>query len=257
MSGFLDTGRSRRAVPLASRALFAFDVQHAPLWERETGALVARSGHKGVWSRDTSTLASLTAANGTWTAPATIPGYDVKTLLGTSSLVLIMGTTDRVVFPLGWAPQALSGWIRFIETGARVATAGATLLALSGDDPTTGVRLYLDTSGTASGYYGITYHNGSTSVTARLASGQPTTGQVVDLRWQWASNGALSLWQSINGGAETTATSSALALPAAWASGAKLRINRRGLTQNAGQQSLRSVLLAPGALPAAQLLGLW
>lgn len=253
MIGFAETGMARAVLPLASRALFAFDMQHAPLWERETGALVARSGHKGVWSRDSATLASLTATGGTWTAPASVPGYEHKTLLGASRMVLTMDTSDRVVFPLGWGPQMFSGWLRFVETGART-VANSTLVSLAGNDPTTGVRFYLDTSGI---YYRLTYHNGTASVTATLTSGAPTAGQVVDLRWQWAANGALSLWQSINGGAETTATSSALALPAAWASGAALRLNRRGLTANPGKMSFRSLVLAPGALTAAQLQGIW
>lgn len=235
-----------------SRALEALDFRDGPVFEPSTGLLVGRSGHRYSWSRGTSTLASVTATGGTYTAPATLPGWE----LANSQLGINLGTSDilRSHVATGWLPQELTGELLFVERGARTGTAGGTLLALAGDDPTSGVRVYLDTTGT---YYRFTYHNGTTSVAATLTSGQPTAGQLVRMRFAISASGVLTLRQSINSGAYTSATSSALALPAAWASGTRLRIGRRGSTQNPAALTLLSVLLAPGTLTDTQLDELW
>lgn len=232
-----------------SRCLEALDLRDGAVFEPSTGLFVARSGHRFSWSRGTSTLAGVNAVGGTYTAPATLPAYESAN----SQLGVALGVNDilRGNAVVGHLPQDLSGELLFVERGARVGTAGDTLFAIAGDDPTTGVRLFIDTTGTASGFYRITSHNGSTSVTATLASGQPTAGQLVRLRWLWSASG-LTLRQSINGGAFTSATSGALALPSAWATGARTRIGRRGLTQNPAPLTLLSYLLAPGTLTDAQ-----
>jgi hypothetical protein len=113
----------------------------------------------------------------------------------------------------------------------------------------TGARLWLDTSGT---FYRLNWTDGTTTRTATLTVGQPTAGQRVRLRWTMTATCALTLSQSINGGAFTQATSGALALPAAYATGARTRIGRRGATQNPAPLTLLSYLLAPGTLTDAQ-----
>ncbi len=240
---------STKALASRSRALEALDFRDGAVFEPTTGQFVARSGQRYSWSRST-TLAGVDAVGGTYTAPATLPAYESAN----NQLALRLGTSDvlRSHVAIGWLPQEVSGELLFIERGARVGTAGDTLLSLAGDDPTTGVRFFLDTSGTASGFYRATYHNGSTSVSATLTSGQPTAGQVVRLRWLWTGAG-ITLRQSINGAAFTSATSSALALPAAFAAGTRVRIGRRGATQNPAPLTLLSLLLAPGVLSDAQL----
>jgi hypothetical protein len=232
-----------------SRCLEALDFRDGAVFEPTSGLFVARSGHRFSWSRGTSTLAGVNAVGGTYTAPATLPAYESAN----SQLGVSLGVDDvlRGNAAVGWLPQELSGELLFVERGARIGTAGGTLLAISGDDPTTGVRIFIDTTGTAGGFYRITYHNGSTSVTATLASGQPTAGQLVRLRWLWSASG-LTLRQSINGGAFTQATSGGLALPAAYATGARTRIGRRGATQNPAPLTLLSYWLAPGTLTDAQ-----
>jgi hypothetical protein len=232
-----------------SRCREALDFRDGVVVEPTSGLFVARSGHRLSWSRGASTLAGVNAVGGTYTAPATLPAYESAN----SQLGVNLGVNDilRGNAAVGWLPQELSGELLFVERGARVGTAGDTLFAIAGDDPTTGVRLFIDTTGTASGFYRITYHNGTTSVTATLAAGQPTAGQLVRLRWLWSASG-LTLRQSINGGAFTSATSSALALPAAWATGARTRIGRRGTTQNPAPLTLLSYLLAPGTLTDTQ-----
>lgn len=261
MAGFYESAASQRGTldtPLASDALFAFHMEHAPLFEAATGKFVARSGHKGTWSRGTSTLAGVNHASGTYTAPATVPGFDVRTISGASALCLLMGPNDALAFPFAFPFGAMTGWLRFIETGAVVGTNGATIWALSTDDATANQRLFVDTSGTASGYYGVTLHNGSSAATARLSAARPTSGQLVDLVWTVTTGGALTVAQSINGGAFTTASSAGVT-PAAWAAGSKLRFARRGATDNpSAGLSLRSAVIWPGAgLTTTQAMGGW
>lgn len=235
-----------------SRALEALDFRDGALFEPSTGRFVGRSGHRYAWARGPS-LSGVVATGGTYTAPATVPGYE----LAADGLGLRLGPDDvlRSDAPVGWLPQALMGEIVFVERGARVGTAGGTLFALA-DDAVTGARLFLDTSGGGSGFYGITYHNGTSSVTARLTAGQPTAGQVVRLRWGWGAAG-LTLRQSIAGAAETLATSGALALPAAWPSGARTRIGRRGATANPAALTLRSIVILPGTFDDVTLDEAW
>jgi hypothetical protein len=239
---------SNRSLAPRSRGLESLDFRDGAVFEPSTGLFVGRSEHRYLWSRG-ATLAGVNAVGGTYTAPATLPAYESAD----NRLGVNLGTSDvfRSNAPVGWLPQDLSGELVFVERGARVGASGDTIFSIAGDDPTTGVRLFLDTTGTASGFYRLTYHNGSTSVTATLTSGQPTAGQLVRLRWLWSAAG-LTLRQSINGGAFTSATSGALALPSAFATGARLRIGRRGITQNPAPLTLLSVFVAPGTLTDAQ-----
>lgn len=228
---------------LLSACLFHVDFARA--------SLLSASGVAGVFARAT-TLASVSDGAGTtYTAPHSFPAWENRDLDGDTvreACGLRMGTSDFLHWVTPPAPQALSFLLEFVETGART-SANSTLFAIC-NDAVSGARLYLDTSGS---YYRVTYHNGSTSVTATLSSGQPTSGQRVRLRGEWASNGALTIWQSINEAAETTATSSALALPTAWGTGAKLRLNSRGDTENPAQGWYRRLKLVAGAPDVAVL----
>jgi len=243
---------STKGLAPRSRSFEALDFRDGAVFEPTTGLFVARSGQRYSWSRGT-TLAGVNAVGGTYTAPATLPAYESAN----NTIGVNLGTADVLRGPVvGWLPQDLSGELLFVERGARVGTAGDTLFSIAGDDPGAGARLFIDTTGTASGFYRITYHNGSTSVSATLSSGQPTAGQLVRLRWLWSAAG-LTLRQSINGAAFASATSGALALPAAFAAGTRVRIGRRGLTQNPAPLTLLSLHLAPGTLTDAQLDEVW
>jgi hypothetical protein len=247
------TRDSRFTLAPVSSTLLAWDLQDGVAFEASTGLLAARSGQRGTWSRGgVASAAGILTSNGSYTAPASLPSYEARTINGVSQTTLNMDANASVVFPCGFAPQILTGYLSFIELGART-TVNSTLFAVSGDDPTTGVRLYIDTTGT---YYRITYHNGTTSVTATLASGTPASGDHVALWWVWTASG-LTLKQSINGAAATTAFSGALALPSAWAVGSKIRLNRRGLTQNPASGAYGKLVLAPGSLSDAGIVEVW
>lgn len=241
---------SQRTLAPRSRALEALDFRDGMVLEPSTGNLVARSGQRFTWTRGGNTLVSVAATGGTYTAAATVPAWTVATVSGTTQLGLRLGTSDVVAgaADVPWITEAVCGELLFVEQGART-TANATLFAVAGSDPTTGARLYLDTSGT---YYGFTAHNGTTTATARLTSGQPTTGDVVRLLFEWQATG-LTVRQSINGGAETTATAGAVSLPTTVSTGLRTRIGRRGATANPAALTFLRLLIVPGTLAAANL----
>lgn len=228
-----------------SRDLLEFDVA-AVLWTADAGTLAAATGHVGTWSRGTS-LASVSDATGsTYTALDAAPAYEQRDWDGDGvreAFGLRMGTSDRLAFPTAVRPMAQAGLLEIIETGART-TSGATLWALR-NDGATGAGMWLDSSGT---YYRMNYSDGTTTRTATLTSGQPTSGDRVQFLWELTAGGALTFSQSINGGTATTATAAALALPAAWASSASYRLNSQGTSANPGQGWYRRVRLMAGSL---------
>jgi hypothetical protein len=214
-------------------------------WRGQDATLDLIAGRPGTFVRGVTRTA--TDSNGaTITYPADVPAWSVRgDLVG-----LETGVEDRLSWTWSAAPQAMSGALSFIETGGRVTT-GRTLLSLS-NDAATGARLWLDTDGD---YYRIQWTDGSTTRTATLTAGQPTTGQSVVLRWRLAADGALTLWQSINHAPETTATAAALALPATWATDTRLRLNSLG-TGTGGQAWYRRLVIAAGVLDASALAAL-
>ena len=233
-------------VPPVSRALFAVEVADGP-WIGDNGAVVARTGERGTWTRS-ATLAAVAAANGSYTAAESTPALEVRDgLLGWR-----LATTDALSWPAGVLPGAMSGVLEMVELGART-VANATLWSLR-NDAASGAGLWLDTS---NAFYRLNYSDGTTTRTATLTSGQPSTGQRVLFSWSLAATGALTLRQSINNAAPTTATAAALALPSAWASGARWRIGRRGSTANPAALWWRRMLVAPGVLSADQLAEVW
>jgi len=236
------------SVPMSS-ALFAWDAADGPAMRWATGGLMARTGHEGTWSRGAATLASVLAATGSYTAQGSMPGWEARTIGGVAQTVLRCGTSDRVTWVPGHGPQPFTWRMSFIELGARTA-ANSTLWAYA-NDAVSGVRFFVDTSGS---FYRVTYHNGSTFVTATLTSGAPTSGQDVLLWGTWAANGAVTINQRINGGSQTSASSGALALPSAWAAGTLIRLNRRGASVNAAQGAYRSLVIAPGVLSESEIL---
>lgn len=235
-----------------SRALLHLDVR-VPAWDVATGAILAAGGQRFTWTRGASTSQSATDSDGvSYTAPAALPAWEARDLDGDSvreTVGLRCGTSDRLTCTTVPLPQAMSGRIDFIETGA-VSTADATLFAIC-NDAVTGARLFLATNGTS---YGLVWTDGTTTRTAR-PTGTPTTNQRVTFWWQLAADGSLSVSQSIAGGAATTATAAALTLPTAWGTGAALRLNSRGDTENPGQAWYQRLILWPGTASVTDLAG--
>lgn len=220
-------------------------------WDAALASLESDQGVAGVFSR-AATLASVSDGVGaTYTAPHSLPAWEARDLDADGvreACGLRMGTADFLHWPVAPAPQAMTGLLDLIETGART-SANATLFAIT-NDAVTGARLWLDTSGT---FYRLNWTDGTTTRTATLTVGQPTAGQRVRLWWTLTATGALTLSQSINGGADSTATAAALALPAAWAAGTVVRLNSRGDTENPAQGWYRRAKLVAGIVDVARL----
>lgn len=154
---------------------------------------------------------------------------------------LLLGTSDRLSYPMDSRPLAFAWWHEFIQVGA-MPSAGVALWSIT-NDAVSGARLVVDSSGT---FWRVTHHNGSAAVTVTLAAA-PASGDSV-IHWGYAyADGSVQMWQTINFAAATnTARSSANAFAAQWGSGtARLRIGASG-TGNYGAQYLKRLRLPPG-----------
>lgn len=235
---------SAASLDAGTGALFDLDFRYADI-DPDAGTLTTPSGHVGTWSRATTLASVADAAGGTYTALDGQMAWEQRTWdTSLDSFGLRMGSSDRIAFPSNMRAIAHAGLLEIIETGART-TSGATLFALR-TDGATGAGLWLSAS--AGAYYEFSYSDGSTTRTATLSSGQPTSGQTVRFTWQLASDGALTFYQSINGAATTSASASALTLPSAWASSVSVRLNARGTSANPGQGWYRRLKLVAGTL---------
>ncbi len=246
-----DMGTALAPMPLepASRCVvswFAADLSIHPF----------RTGHVGRLTRG-STAAFVDQAGGSMTAVHAEPRWEPRDLDGDSlreSMGLLMGTSDHLVWQsvgggIGFRPGALAGEIRFIETGARTDST-ATLFAIC-NDAVTGCRLFIHANGS---YYVASWHDGTNGRSAVLSAGQPQPGDYVVLRWQWYPNGTIQIWQSINGGAETTTlNNTALTIPGAWGTGAVMRVNRRGASANFAEAWYHSIKMVRGEPTPAYL----
>lgn len=254
MTLFPGLGTPAPAAPLEVLSRDLFDLDFADVeWSPDSGLVIARCGHTGAFSRGGAALAGVIDATGaTYTASGAEPAWEMRDWDNDGvreAFGLRMGTNDRLPFATAVRPMAMHGLLELIETGART-TANATLFALR-NDAATGAGLWLDTSGT---YYRVSWTDGTTTRTATLTVGQPVSGDRVRFVWELSATGVLTLRQSINGGAETTASAAALALPAAWATGAAWRLNARGSSANPAQGWYRRARVRAGALDVDRLL---
>lgn len=234
-----------------SRDLFEFDVSQIE-WSPDSGVLIATSGHLGTFARG-ATLASVSDyAGATYTAVNAQPAWESRdwTASGTrQSLGLRMGTSDRLAFPTTLRPMAMAGLLEIIETGART-SAGNTLFAIR-NDAATGAGMFLDTTGS---FYRLVYTDGTTTRLIPLTSGAPVAGDRVQFTWELSGTGVLTFYQSINGGATTSAAGAALALPSAWATSASIRLNSESPTNNGAQGWYRRCRIVAGALNATTIV---
>lgn len=236
---FPTLGTPIEAGPLevGSRCLFHLDM--ARLERTASGQLLALSQHLGAFSRGTTLAGVLDAAGSTYTAVDAQLALEMRDDgAGGKRIGLRMGASDRLAFASPPRPQALKLLLDITETGAR-GTADATLFAIC-NDAVSGARFWLDSSGT---YYRMNYSDGTTTRTATLVSGQPTSGQRVRFIVSLSPLGALTISQSIDGAAPTTASAAALALSSAWGVGAVLRLNSRGDTENPAQACYHALKL--------------
>lgn len=221
-------------------------------WDARDAVLATIQGHAATLTR--AATGTATDANGTsYTAAQHAPRWEARDIgSGGRDALGLRLAADDLTWAVAPAPRAMTLYVAFVEAGTR--TGGDGLVYL-GNDGQTGARLILDSSGSN---YRVTYHDGSTSRTATLATGTPATDAFAELRAELRADGSVRLGLSVNGGAETvTAASSTLALASAWGSGAVLRANRVGSGGAQGSTWLRSLKLAAGVRTMAAMRALF
>lgn len=135
-------------------------------------------------------------------------------------------------------PQAMTIYVRFIEHGT-INIANGSVLSV-GDAGAVGayVTIYVP-----SGFYRLRHSNAIGTADSTLAVA-PSIGDLVELVGQVASNGAVTLIQSINGAAATTATTSAAL---AFATSFNATTLYLGHTTRLGIKRIRDVVIQRGA----------
>jgi len=132
---------------------------------------------------------------------------------------------DVLTFPWPHAPQAMTGYLRFVELGAVVTTSANVTLFRLGTNPQGWI--VVERIGNDSRYR-CSYRRDDSSTTVAIVlptSPVPAIGDRVELLWRLYADGSVQIEQSINGGAPVVAArSSAIGLPAAW-SGQILRLS--------------------------------
>ena len=112
--------------------------------------------------------------------------------------------------PFDALPQPMTLYVDMIENGTRYEASGVDILSVSNATPTN-PRLAIETVG--NGAYQVIHHNGTSSVVA-AAVAVPNVGQRVQIYATMAANGAVSIEQSIAGGAWSAVVTSGALTPA-------------------------------------------
>lgn len=109
------------------------------------------------------------------------------------------------------APQAMSAYVKFKEMGTFLGTGIIRLMRFGGSGTP---DLYI----TCNVGYGIRFVTAAGITSSAILSPVPAVGNIVELLMTLASNGAVVLTQTINGGAAVTASAgTAKAIPQTWA----------------------------------------
>lgn len=238
------TTRRAGAPDIQPRALFR--------WQARTVATAALTGHTATLTR-AATGTAVDSAGTTYTAAHSMPRWESRTY-GSSARLGLRLAADDLEWPVLFTPRTASLLVECSEAGTRT-TSGAGLLYV-GNDAQTGARWLIDSSGTN---YRATIHNGTTSVSATLATATPTTGQGARLLMQVEDSGTtwrVRLTLSIAGviGETTTAWSSTITRAAAFGTTTKLRLNRVGSSGTQGSTWVAQVAVVAGLRTTTDVL---
>lgn len=220
-------------------------------WDARDASLDTVQGHTGTLVR-AATGTAVDSNGTTYTAVHSQPRWEMRDDIGTRDAIGLRLAADDLTWPVAPAPAALTAYVACWEVATRTTT-GAGLLYL-GNAGQTGGRLLIDSTGTN---YRATLHDGSTSQSATLATGTPAVGAYTELLLTVTAAGLVTLTLAVNGGAPVSAVAgSALTLPAAWGTGAVLRVNRVGSAGTQGSTCLRRVKVAAGVHDLYTMRGL-
>lgn len=239
--------RRLTAPRLQSRAFFR--------WQAVRG-LTALTGQPGTLTRASTASGNVDQTGATYAAGHSMPRWEMRDHFGTGTrdTVGLRLSTDDLTWPVEPAPQTVTVLVEFSEAGTRT-TSGAGLLYL-GNDGQTGARLIIDSDGTN---YRATWSNGTTSVTATLATATPTSGQSAQLLAQLEDTGttqrirlALDVQRTI--GESWTAWSGTVSRAATFPAATRVRLNRVGSAGTQGDVWVRQVAIVPGLQGFAEVL---
>jgi hypothetical protein len=151
-----------------------------------------------------------------------------------SSYTATTRNDETLYFVYTTTPRFLTNYVRFVESGS-ILTQGNGIFHI-GLANNTGAKLQIVMD---SGFYSLIHNNGSSSVSS-THSVTPSIGDVVELRAVLYSDGAVQLFQSINGAAEIAASkSAALSMAVTWGAD-RFYLNSTGTT-NLGINNFISV----------------
>lgn len=241
----------------ATRRLTAPVVQTRSLfrWQAARG-LSALTGPVGTLVRASTASGNVDQTGTSYTAGHSMPRWEMRDHGGTGlrDTVGLRLSTDDLTWPVELLPQTLTLLVELSEAGTRT-TAGAGLVYL-GNDGQTGARLVLDSNGTD---YRVTWSNGTTAVSATLATATPSTGQSARLIAQMEDTGTtqrvrLGLDVLVTPGDSWTAWSSTVSRATTFPASTKLRANRVGSAGTQGATWLRQIAVVPGLQTADDVL---
>lgn len=170
------------------------------------------------------------------------------------------GSVTRNADAFNWTsdaePQAMSVFVKFIERGT-AALAGAASAArgvlhwgASGASTDPRFSIFADSNG----FYSVVHDNGTTAVSAALAAA-PSYGDTVELLAKLNADGSVSIEQSINSAASTSASDATTAtLADAWAD-TNVYLNTRG-TATPGHIAIQEVKAKAGSKTLAEMRSL-
>jgi hypothetical protein len=239
--------RATSAPTLRSRAFFR--------WQAKRRSLDALTGQAGTLVR-ASVSTALDSNGDTITVPYGRPRWEWRDWSGSgdADTIGLRMTTDDLTWPVAFLPAAMTVMVEGCELGT-LADSGA--LVYLGNDGQTGARYLIESSGT---YYRATLNDGASTNTVTLATAAPAEGQVFRAvgQLQVSDDGTeirhrLLLDVLRTPGVIETDWSAWLAMPAAWGSGYKLRVNRKGSAGTQGDTWLRQVALEPSILTPQEM----
>lgn len=226
-----------------SRALFH--------WRASDTSLRALTAQAGAFTR--ASPATGTDHNGaTYTVADDLPCWTVTS--GKVGLFIRPADAPRTAEACAWPFPAVmpahSGYLAWIERGTASITGGRYLQIGATDDSDPRIVVRQDGSGTA-----VVWDDGSAERTS-VISGQPSNGDLVEVRWSITASGVLTTARAINGAAEVAGSEPAAggALPDTM-SAAFIHLGSRG-GSDIGNAEFRRLLLWPVAgLSMAELRG--
>lgn len=190
----------------------------------------------------------------TYTVADNLPCWTVTG--GRVGMLIRPADSPRAVETCAWPYPAImpahSGYLAWVERGTAGVTGGRYLQIGAADDSDPRIVVRQDASGTA-----VVWDDGSADRVS-VISGQPSNGDLVEVRWSITAGGVLTSARSINGAAEVAGStpSAGGSLPDTM-SGAFVHLGGRG-SSDVGHAEFRRVLLwAEPGLSMATLRGLF